>query len=78
MKAHAKRCTARELAYLSYWRRHGFNLAIDDKIPLSTVTPPSLATRRPVLDALIAGALFLSCITAVCTIVAYAAGIVRA
>ena len=63
MKAQAKRCTTRELAYLSYWRRHGFNLSIDDKIPLSTVTPPSLAIRRPVLDAVIGGLIIVGVLT---------------
>jgi len=63
MKAQAKRCTARELAYLLYWRRHGFKLSIDDKIPLSTVTPPSLATRRPVLDAVIGGLIIVGVLT---------------
>lgn len=59
MRAQAKRCTQQELAYLSYWRRQGFNLAIDDPIPLSTVTPPSLATRRPIVDALVGGLLVI-------------------
>jgi len=45
----AKRCTQKELAYLSYWRRNGYVLGIDDPIPLSTITKPSIATRRPVI-----------------------------
>lgn len=40
MKTQAKRCTQRELAYLSHWRRNGYKLAIDDPVPLSTLTPP--------------------------------------
>lgn len=53
MRAQAVRCTRKEARYLSHWRRHGFKIGINDQIPLSTVTPPSLATRRPVLDAFI-------------------------
>ncbi len=60
MRAQAKRCTQKELAYLSYWRRQGFNLAIDDPIPLNTFTPPSLATRRPIVDALVGGLLVIA------------------
>lgn len=52
-KPQAVRCTRKELAYLSHWRRLGFKIEAGEPIPLSTVTPPSLATRRPVIDALI-------------------------
>lgn len=37
----ATRCTRKELAYLSHWRREGYMLTIDDVIPLSTCTPPT-------------------------------------
>jgi hypothetical protein len=40
MRAQAKRCTQKELAYLSHWRRNDYMLTIDDEIPLSTLTPP--------------------------------------
>lgn len=40
MRAQAKRCTRKERAYLSHWRRNGHMLTIDDDIPLSTLTPP--------------------------------------
>lgn len=40
MRTQAKRCTRKELAYLSHWRRNDYMLAIDDPIPLSTLTPP--------------------------------------
>lgn len=40
MRAQAKRCTSKERAYLSHWRRNGYMLTIDDEIPLSTLTPP--------------------------------------
>lgn len=53
MRDQARRCTPQELAYLAYWRSRGYRIAVDEPIPLSTVTPPSLATRRPVLDALL-------------------------
>lgn len=59
MKAQAKRCTRKELAYLSHWRRNGYMLGINDPIPLTTVTPPSFATRRPILDALLGGVLVI-------------------
>lgn len=40
MRTQAKRCTRKELAYLSHWRRNGNMLTIDDDIPISTLTPP--------------------------------------
>lgn len=46
MKTQAKRCTQRELAYLSHWRRNGYKLAIDDQVPLSTLTPPAQSEPR--------------------------------
>lgn len=52
-KPQAVRCTRKELAFLRYWRGRGFKIGVNERIPLSTITPPSLATRRPVLDALI-------------------------
>lgn len=52
MRQQAKKCTRKELSYLSHWRSRGFFLSIDDDIPLSTMTPPSFATRHPILDAL--------------------------
>lgn len=60
-KPQAVRCTPQELANLSYWRGRGFKIGVNERIPLSTLTPPSLATRRPVLDALIgAGTVLLA------------------
>lgn len=64
MKTQAKRCTRKELAYLSHWRRKGFMLTINDQIPLSTLTPPSLATRRPVLDAMLGGVIIVGVLAA--------------
>lgn len=40
MRTQAKRCTRKELAYLSHWRRNGYMLTVDDLIPLSTLTAP--------------------------------------
>ncbi|MNZ75903.1 hypothetical protein D3C78_943940 [compost metagenome] len=59
----AKRCTRKELAYLSFWRSHGFMIGIDDPIPLNTMTPPSFATRRPVLNVVIA-VVIIACVLA--------------
>jgi hypothetical protein len=55
MKPQATRCTQEELAYLAYWQDKGFTFKPGEPIPLNTVTPPSFATRRPILDALIGG-----------------------
>lgn len=63
MRTQAKRCTRKELSYLSHWRRKGFMLGINDQIPLSTVTPPSLATRRPKLDALLGGLIIVGALS---------------
>jgi hypothetical protein len=63
MRTQAKRCTRKELAYLSHWRRNGHLLGVNDPIPLSTLTPPSLATRRPILDALLGGLISVGVIT---------------
>jgi hypothetical protein len=40
MRSQAKRCTHKELAYLSHWRGEGYTLTIDEPIPLDTTTPP--------------------------------------
>lgn len=40
MRLQAKKATRKELAYLSHWRRNGYMLAIDEPIPLSTLTAP--------------------------------------
>ncbi len=60
MRDQATRCTRQELAYLTHWRSKGFMIGIDEPIPLNTVTPPSLATRRPVLDAVIGGLIIVA------------------
>lgn len=46
MRSQAKRCTRKELAYLSRWRRNGYTLTIDEPIPLSTLTAPTQAEPR--------------------------------
>lgn len=55
MRIQAKRCTRKELAYLSHWRRNGYMLAIDDQIPLSTLRAPCAKPRRPILEAVLGG-----------------------
>lgn len=60
MKTQAKRCTAKELAYLAYWRKNGYMLSIDEPIPLSTLTKPSLSTRRPILEAVVGGLVIIA------------------
>jgi hypothetical protein len=75
MRTQAKHCTRKELAYLSHWRRNGYLITIDEPIPLSTLTPPSLATRRPIVDALVGGLLVVVCLTAAGAWLGKAAGI---
>lgn len=60
MRIQAKYCTHKELAYLSHWRRNGYLITIDEPIPLSTLHAPSLATRKPVVDALVGGLVVVS------------------
>lgn len=75
MRTQAKRCTQKELAYLSHWRRNGYMLTVDEPIPLSTLTPPSFATRRPILDALVGGTLTIAVIALAASWLGKAAGI---
>lgn len=53
MKPQATRTTQKQLAYLSYWQSRGFTFSRDEKAPENTVTPPSFATRHPILDAIL-------------------------
>lgn len=75
MKPQAKRCTRKELAYLSHWRRNGYMLTVDEQIPLSTLTPPSLATRKPIVDALAGGGVVVVCLVLAGAWLGKAAGI---
>lgn len=60
MKTQAKRCTEKELAYLSHWRGEGYELTIDQAIPLSVTTPPvSLADRRRKIAGIVFGTLII-------------------
>lgn len=52
-KSCATKCTRRELAMLAYWQSKGIKIRRDQKIPLSTETPPSFAVDHPVLDAML-------------------------
>lgn len=56
----ATRCTQEELAYLAHWESKGYRFERGEKPPMNTVTPPSLATRHPVLDALLGGLVLLA------------------
>ena len=56
MKPQATRCTQKELAYLVYWQQRGYTFGPGEKPPTSTLTPPSMATRRPILDAVLGAA----------------------
>lgn len=62
MRAQAKYCTKREIRWLNHWRHEGYTLTIDEPIPMCEFTPPSLATRRPVLDALVGAAITVAAI----------------
>lgn len=75
MRTQAKRCTRKELAYLSHWRRNGYMLTIDDNIPLSTLTRPTLATRKPIIDAVVGGLVIVSSLTLAGAWLGKAAGI---
>lgn len=54
-KSCATKCTQRELAMLAYWQSKGIQIRRDQKIPLSTETPPSFAVDHPIIDAMIGG-----------------------
>lgn len=62
MKIQAKYCTLQEIRALTYWRKHGYMIGIDENIPLSMFTPPSLATRKPITEALVGGLLVVATI----------------
>lgn len=59
MKPQATRCTQKELAYFAHWEARGYTFAPGEKPPCSTLTPPSLATRRPILDAALGAAVLV-------------------
>lgn len=60
MRNQATRCTQEELAYLAHWQSKGYRFKPCEKPPMNTVTPPSLATRHPVIDALLGGLILLA------------------
>lgn len=60
MRKQATRCTQQELAYLAHWQSKGYRFKRGEPIPTSTMTPPSLATRRPILDAVLGGLVLLA------------------
>jgi hypothetical protein len=75
MKSQATRCTQQELAFLAYWQSKGYTFKRGDPVPLNTVTPPSLATRRPVLDVVLALAGIVTVLALAGTWLAKAAGL---
>lgn len=61
MRTQAKRCTEKELAYLSHWRGEGYMLTVDQDIPLSTMTPPvSKAEKRRKISGIVFGSLIIA------------------
>ena len=77
MRIQAKRCTHKELAYLSHWRRNGYLISIDEPIPLSTLTPPSFQTRNQFMDAFAGGCIAVIAVLMGCTWLAYGAGLIK-
>lgn len=71
----AKRCTQKELAYLTHWRSRGYSIGIDENIPMNTVTPPQFATKHPVLDAIAGAAIVIGAILMGGIWLAYGAGL---
>lgn len=58
MHLQATRTTQKQLAYLAYWQdqKHGgYRFAKNELAPENTVTPPSFASRHPIIDAAIGG-----------------------
>lgn len=53
MKSQATRLNPQEQAYWDHWSGKGYKFQPGEKPPLSTVTPPGLATKRPILDAVL-------------------------
>lgn len=61
MRSQAKRCTEKELAYLSHWRDEGYVLTIDEAIPLDTTTPPvPAAKKRRTMAGIVVGTLIIA------------------
>lgn len=70
MREQATRCTQAELAYLAFWQSKGYTIKPGEPVPLNTLTPPSLATRRPKIDALLSGLVLLVGAMALCGLLA--------
>ena len=54
-KPQATKCESKQLSYLSYWQSRGYRFKRGEKAPENTITPPSFASRHPVLDAVFGG-----------------------
>lgn len=75
MREQATRCSQADLAYLAYWKAKGYDIKPGEPVPHNTLTPPSLATRRPVLDAAIGGAIIVTALAMVGLWIATGAGL---
>lgn len=51
MKQQATKMTPQEQAYYDYWISKGYKFKPGEKPPMSTQTPPGIATKHPVADA---------------------------
>ncbi len=75
MNIQATRYTPQQLAYLEHWEAKGYTFAPGELPPMSTLTPPSLATRSPKLDALTGALIIISVIAIAGTWLGKAAGL---
>lgn len=51
MKSQATRLTPAEMENWDHWSALGYRFKPGEKPPMSKVTPPSVATKRPIVDA---------------------------
>lgn len=70
MREQATRCTQAELAYLAYWQSKGYTIKPGEPVPHNRVTPPSLATRRPKIDAVLSALVIIIGALALCGLLA--------
>lgn len=75
MRIQATRYTRKQLAYLAHWEAKGYTFAPGEMPPMNTLTPPSLATRRPILDAFAGGCIAVVAVLMGCTWLAAGAGL---
>jgi hypothetical protein len=75
MKSQATRLTEEQRAMFDYWTCKGHKFKAGEKPPASTHTPPSLATRCPVADALVGLFVIVFCMFLLGMWVYYGAGL---